>query len=346
MADPLPILVLLAVTLIGAELTLVFVNSLLPEVGPREELGHISGSGWAFGYWGGLVALAVVLGLMTPAPGSDRTILGMAPVLGLDPALGEGARAAGPFSALWYVVFMVPFFLWSPDASRRRSGTSGAIVEGLGGLKATLAGLPSRPSLLAYLLSSMFYRDAILGIATFGGIYATGVLGWGTFELGIFGLVILIAGALGAWAGGLQDRRRGPKPVIVFNIVVLTVAAAAIMTIAPNEVLFIAVGTAEAPSALPAIAFYFCGAVIGATSGSLQAASRTMLVHQANRERMAEAFGLFALTGKATSFLAPFFVALATDLSGSQRLGVVPILVLLAVGLVLMAWVRPEGGRR
>ena len=57
MADPLPILVLLAVALIGAEITLVFVNSLLPEVGPREELGRISGSGWAFGYWGGLVAL-------------------------------------------------------------------------------------------------------------------------------------------------------------------------------------------------------------------------------------------------------------------------------------------------
>ena len=346
MADPLPVLVLLAVALIGAEITLVFVNSLLPEVGPREELGRISGSGWAFGYWGGLLALAIVLGLMTPAPGSERTILGMAPVLGLDPALGEGARATGPFAVLWYVVFMVPFFLWSPDAGRRARGAAGAIAEGLRGLKATLAGLPSRPSLLAYLLSSMFYRDAILGIAAFGGIYATGVLGWGMFELGIFGLVILIAGALGAWAGGLQDRRRGPKPVILFNIVLLTAAAAAIMTIAPNEVLFIAVGTAEAPSALPAVAFYLCGAVIGATSGSLQAASRTMLVHQADRERMAEAFGLFALTGKATSFLAPFFVALATDLSGSQRLGVVPILVLLAIGLALMAWVRPEGDRR
>ena len=345
MADPLPVLVFLVLALIGAELTLVFVNSLLPEVGPHEELGRISGSGWAFGYWGGLVALVIVLGLMTPAPGSENTILGIAPILGLDPAQGEGARATGPFSVLWYVVFMVPFFLWSPDVSRRRSGAAGAVAEGLRSLKATLAGLPSRPSLLAYLLSSMFYRDAILGIATFGGIYATGVLGWGMFELGLFGLVILVTGALGAWAGGLQDVRRGPKPVILFNIVVLTVAAAAIMTIAPNEVLFLAVGTAEAPSALPAVAFYFCGAVIGATSGSLQAASRTMLIHQADRERMAEAFGLFALTGKATSFLAPFFVALATDLSGSQRLGVVPILALLAIGLVLMAWVRPEGDR-
>ena len=343
MADPLPVLAFLVAALIGAELATVFVNSLLPELGPREALGRISGSGWAFGYWGGLAALVIVLGLMTPAPGSDMTILGVAPVLGLDPAQGEGARATGPFSALWYVVFMIPFFLWSPDAGRRARGTAGIVREGLGSLKATLAGLPARPSLLAYLLASMFYRDAILGIAVFGGIYASGVLGWGMFELGLFGLVILVTGAIGSWIGGLQDAQRGPKPVILFNIVLLTAAAAAIMTIAPGEVLFIAVGTAEAPSSLPAAAFYVCGAVIGATAGSLQAASRTMLVHQADRERMAEAFGLYALTGKATSFLAPFLVALATDLSGSQRVGVVPILALLAIGLALMTLVRPEG---
>jgi len=237
---------------------------------------------------------------------------------------------------------MVPFFLYSPDAPRR-TRASGAAARGLRSLKATLAGLPARPSLLCYLLASMFYRDAVLGIATFGGIYASGVLGWGMFELGLFGLVILVTGAAGSWAGGVQDAQRGPKPVILFNIVLLTVAAAAIMTITPTEVLFLPVGSAETPSSLPAAAFYICGAVIGATAGSLQAASRTMLVRQADRERMAEAFGLYALTGKATSFLAPFLVGLATDLSGSQRVGVVPILGLLAAGLALMIPVRPEG---
>jgi len=101
MADPLPVLAFLALALIGAELAAVFVNSLLPELGSRDEVGRISGSGWAFGYWGGLAALVIVLGLMTPAPGSGKTLLGIAPVLGLDPAAGEGARAAGPFAALW-----------------------------------------------------------------------------------------------------------------------------------------------------------------------------------------------------------------------------------------------------
>ncbi len=341
--DPRTVLVLVVLALIGVELATVFVNSLLPELGPRGELGRISGSGWAFGYWGGLVALILVLGLMTPAPGSERTMLGVAPILGLDPAAGEGARAAGPFSALWYLVFMLPFFLWSPDAARQPAAVAGAVREGLRGLRATLAGLPKRPSLLAYLLASMLYRDAVLGISIFGGIYASGVLGWSLFQIGIFGLVILISGAVGSWYGGLEDSRRGPKPVIVVNVVVLTLTAGAIMSIAPHEVLFIPVGSPEAPSSLPAVAFYLCGAVIGATAGSLQAASRTMLVHQADEARMAEAFGIYALAGKATSFLAPFLVALATDLSGSQRLGVVPILILLAAGLALMTRVRPEG---
>ncbi len=342
MADPLPVLAFLVIALIGAELATVFVNALLPALGPREELGRISGSGWAFGYWGGLVALVFVLGTMTPAPGSDMTMLGMAPIFGLDPAQGEGARATGPFSALWYVVFIVPFFLWAPDGGAGQTA-AGAVKTGLASLKATLAGLPTRPSLLTYLLASMFYRDAVLGIAAFGGIYASGVLGWDMFELGLFGLVILVTGAVGSWFGGLQDQRRGPKPVIQTSILLLMAAAATIMTIAPGEVLFLAVGTPEAPSALPAATFHACGAVIGATAGALQAASRTMLVHQADRERMTEAFGLYALTGKATSFLAPFLVALVTDLSGSQRVGVIPILVLLVAGLALMARVRPEG---
>ena len=343
MNDPLPVLVLLVLALLGAELATVFVNSLLPVLAAPQEMGRISGSGWALGYWGGIVSLGIVLGMMTPAPGSEKTLLGIAPILGLDRSEGEGARATGPFSAAWYVIFMVPFFLWSPDARRRPRVTGNAIAEGLSSLRATLVQLPSRPSLLVFLLSSMFCRDAILGISVFGGIYASGVLGWGLFEVGLFGICTLVTGAVGSWAGGRADARWGSKPVILFNIAVLTTATAAIMTISRSQVLFLPVCSEATPFPAPTAAFYLCGAVIGATAGSLLAASRTMLVRLADRERMTEAFGLYALTGKATSFLAPVTVAVATDLSGSQRAGVVPILALLAAGLVLMAAVRPEG---
>ncbi len=60
---------------------------------------------------------------------------------------------------------------------------------------------------------------------------------------------------------------------------------------------------------------------------------------------MTEAFGLYALAGKVTSFVAPLLVAFATDASGSQRVGVTPILALFLVGLVLMVWVRADGAQ-
>jgi UMF1 family MFS transporter len=68
-----------------------------------------------------------------------------------------------------------------------------------------------------------------------------------------------------------------------------------------------------------------------------------MLTRQGNPERMTEAFGLYALSGKATSFLAPALIALASDMSGSQRLGITPILGLFIIGLVLLLWVKKEG---
>ena len=57
---------------------------------------------------------------------------------------------------------------------------------------------------------------------------------------------------------------------------------------------------------------------------------------------MTEAFGIYALAGKATSFLAPFSIALMTDLTGNQRIGVAPVLLLFLIGLVVMAWVRAD----
>ena len=342
LADPTAILAFLVIALIGAEYTGVFTNAALPALGGRDEIGRISGSGWALGYWGGLASLAVVLGLMVPVPGSERTVIGLEPILGLDPGRGEGARAVGPLSALWHIVFVVPFFLWTPDAPRRPRG-SNAVAKGLRELKRTFAALPSRGGFVAYLVSSMFYRDAVGGIYVFAGVYASGVLGWGMFEIGLFGVVSLVSGAAGAWIGGRADSRFGPKPVIVATIVAVMVFSCIVISTGPAEVLLIGVGTPEAPSSLPAIVFYVCGAAIGAAAGPLLAASRTMLVWQADEERMTEAFGLYALAGKVTSFAAPFLIAVATEASGSQRVGITPILFLFLVGLVAMAWVDARG---
>ncbi len=338
MRDPFWILVAFGVGMIGMEFATIFSNAMLPDLGDKEEIGRISGSGWAFGYWGGIVALLVML-LFLAENEEGVTLLGNPPLFGLDPATREGTRSVGPLTAIWYAVFMVPFFLWVPDV-KRKAASKGAVVRGLQELWHTLKSLPERISLTAYLGSSMLYRDALNGLFGFGGIYAAGVLGWSITEIGVFGIVAAFAGAVFAWIGGFADRRWGPKPVIVWTVVILIVVVSVIVTTSREMVVFMPV---DPDSSLPDIVFYICGAAIGGAGGALQAASRTMMVRQSRKDRMTEAFGLYALSGKATAFLAPAAIAFATQMTDSQRLGMLPLIPLFVLGLLFMLWVKPDG---
>ncbi|WP_108483687.1 MFS transporter [Oceaniglobus ichthyenteri] len=330
-----------AVGLIGMEFATIFTNSILPELGPKERLGRISGNGWAFGYVGGLVTLVIMLVFFAESGATGKTFAGFTPPFGLDPDAREGTRFVGPLTAIWFAVFMIPFFLWVREP-RRPPAPPGAVMLALRGLKGTLRALPRTPSLFAYLASSMFYRDALNGIYTFGGIYAAGVMGWSVVDTGMFGILAIVAGAVFAFVGGWADSAFGPKPVIVLCILVLIVMAITVVTITPLTVLWI---TVAPESNLPDQAFLAVGVGIGAAGGALQSASRTMLVRQANPARMTEAFGLFALAGKATSFMAPLAIGAATYFSGSQQIGVSPLIGLFALGLVLLLWVKPDGDR-
>ncbi|TNF20049.1 MAG: MFS transporter [Rhodobacteraceae bacterium] len=335
------ILLSFAIGLIGMEFATIFTNSMLPDLGTREEIGRISGNGWAFGYCGGLVALVIMLLLFAESAATGTTLIGIPPILGLDAAAREGTRAVGPLTALWYVVFMVPFFLWVRDPKPAVTAP-GALHRALSDLKATIRRLPRSPSLFAYLASSMFYRDALNGMYVFGGIYAAGVLGWSVVDVGIFGILAIISGAVFAFLGGIWDARFGPKPVIAAAILALTFAAVSTVLVSPTSLYGVALAEG---SALPDIAFYAIGAVIGAAGGVIQSASRTMMVRQANPARMTEAFGLYALAGKATSFIAPLSIGVVTQITGSQQLGVTPLIALFLIGLLLLRWVKPEGDR-
>lgn len=326
--------------LVGMEFATIFINAMLPELGPRWRMGRISGTGWAFGYVGGLLALVMVLTLFAEGD-SGRTIAGLEPAFGLDPEAREGTRFVGPFTALWYAAFMIPFALWvrlphKPDAIPLRRSLAEALPE----LRATLARLPRTPSLFAYLGSSMFYRDALNGMYVFGGIYAAGVLDWSVVDVGIFGILAATAAAIFSWVGGQADHVFGPKPVILFNLILLTLVAVAVIFVSREAVFGMPV---DEGSILPDITFYILGATIGAAGGALQTASRTMMVRQANPARMTECFGLYALAGKATSFLAPLSIGIMTDLTGTQQAGITPLVVLFLLGLGLLVFVRADG---
>jgi UMF1 family MFS transporter len=325
--------------LIGMEFATIFTNAYLPDLHPDpDERGRLSGSGWAFGYLGGLLALMIML-LLFQAGDNGRTMMGIAPLLGLDPETGADTRIVGPLSAIWYAVFMVPFFLYVRDTPALHSEQVG-LGAGLREVLSTIRGLPKNPSLLAYLGSSMFYRDALNGMYTFGGIYALGVLGWSIMEIGVFGILAVLSGTVFCWVGGRADRRYGPKPVIVCCCVVLIVTAGLILSITPVSILGIPLAEG---SPAPDITFYVAGVLIGAAGGVLQASSRTMMTYQGDPGHMTEAFGLYALSGKATSFLAPALIAITSDITGSQRLGITPLVGLFALGLFLLIWVKPKG---
>jgi MFS transporter, UMF1 family len=341
-------LFVIALAVFGMEFAAVFNNAMMPDLVPRSELGRLSGSAWGLGYLGGLVSLVIVLGFMSASPETGRTLLGLEPIFGLDPAMREGDRAAGPLTAIWYVVFALPMFLFTPDIARR-AASGGAVRRGLARLWQTIRGLPREKSYFSFLMSSMFYRDALNALYTFGGIYAAGVLGWSIIQIGIFGILANITGALGAWFGGRLDQRFGPRFVVAWSALVLTLCCILVISTTQREVLFMPVGGGE-DSALPDIVFYVAGALIGAAGGSIQAASRTLLVDQVDRDRVTEAFGLYALSGKATTFIGPLAIAVATGFFASeafglstqdaQRLGVTPIILLFGIGLALLPWVK------
>ncbi len=331
-----------AVGMIGMEFATIFTNSMLPDLGKKEELGRISGNGWAFGYVGGLVALVIMLTLLVENSETGKTLIGIDPILGLDATQREGTRSVGPLTAFWYILFMVPFFLWVRDPKPAKPA-KGATLKALKVVGGTIRNLPKTPSLFAYLGSSMFYRDALNGMYTFGGIYAAGVLEWSVIDVGIFGILAIISGAIFAWLGGKADTRFGPMPVIKLCIWVLCGVAISILFISRESVFGIAVGP---ESSLPDQAFYVMGILIGAAGGVIQSASRTMMVRQAIPDRTAESFGLYALAGKATSFIAPFLIGVMTALSGSQQIGVTPLIGLFLLGLILLRWVDPAGDHK
>lgn len=323
---------------IGMEFATIFTNALMPTLSEHDEMGGISGNGFAFGYLGGLLALILMLLFFAENSATGKTLLGIEPLFGLDSEAREGTRAVGPFSAIWYAVFMVPFFLWVKEP--RTAARPLQIGAALASLMELLASLRFRKSLSAYLASSLFYRDALNALYAFGGVYAYNVLEWETIQIGVFGILGAVTAMIAAFIGGGLDKRLGPRPVIAGAIVVLILVCLVIVGMTRDSVWGIAMDPA---SSTPDLVFYVCGALIGAAGGPLQAASRTMMLRHTTPDQATEAFGLFALSGKVASFISPFLIAVATGMTGSARLGISPVIGLFGVGLILLLWVKPRG---
>lgn len=324
---------------IGAEYALIFINSQLPSLCDENEAGGLSGSGFAFGYAGGVLSLLIML-VFFVEQSSGQTITGHAPALGLDAEEREGTRFVGPFTAAWFALFMIPYFLWVRDLGPPRQGQG--MRDALRLLVKSVRGLRHRISLTTYLGSSMFYRDALNGLYGFGGTYAVLVLNWDIVSVGIFGIVSAVSAALFSWVGGRFDRALGPKPVVIAAIWGLM--AVCITIVGMNREQIFGIPLAEG-SSVPDIVFFGCGVLIGGLGGTLQAASRSLMVRHTDPNAPTESFGLYGLSGRATAFLAPALIGLVTTISESARIGVSPVIALFLAGLILLRWVDAKGDR-
>jgi UMF1 family MFS transporter len=338
-----PLLLAYGVATIGVEFATVFNNAMMPSLVPPDKIGRLSGTGWATGYVGGILSLILVLGFLAADPGTGRTLFGFVPLFGLDPLTHQGDRITGPLTGIWFVIFVLPMFLLTPDYPTKRRLRE-ALRQGLTDLRQTLGELPQRKSLAAFLLANMVYTDGLVSLFAFGGIYAAGTFGWHTIQIGSFGILLAIAGTFGAWLGGKLDDSLGPKRVIAGSMLILLLSIVAILLVDKDSILFVKVAPPEPGGALfsgaAERAYLVLGCLIGAAGGPLQAASRTLLIRLAPQDRIAQYFGLFALTGKVTSFVGPLLIGVITAVTESQKAGMAVLVLFFVAGLALLARVR------
>jgi UMF1 family MFS transporter len=306
-------LVLAVVAAIAFEVATVFYNAMLPDLVPAGRIGRWSGWAWGIGYLGGLLCLVVALfGLvMTPTP-----------LFGLDKATSEHVRAVAPLTALWFAVFSLPFFLLTPDRPSTGVAPLAAAGAGLRQIAHTLRHLGREPNIARFLVSRLFYTDALNTLFAFGGIYAAGTFGMGFDEVILFGIALNVTAGLGAAAFASLDDRIGPKPTILAAIAGLMLFGTAVLLVEQK------------------MWFWVFGLAVGIFVGPAQAASRSLMAHLAPAERESEMFGLFALSGKATSFIGPAVLAWATLAFDSQRAGMASIIVFFAIGFVVLMGVE------
>ena len=334
-----------AIATIGVEFAIVFSNSMMPTLVPPDQIGRLSGTGWATGYVGGLLSLIFVLGFLAANAETGRTLVRIRAAVRPRSRHAPGRPHHRSPDRIWFIIFALPMFLLTPDYPAKRPARA-ALREGLIELKQTLGELPRHKSMAAFLLANMIYTDGLVSLFAFGGIYAAGTFGWDTIRIGTFGIILAVAGTFGAWIGGRLDDSLGPKRVITGAMLILLLAIVGILLVDRDSILFIKVAPPVPGGALFAgaseRAYLLLGCLIGACGGPLQAASRTLLIRMAPKDRIAQYFGLFALTGKVTSFVGPLLIGVITAVTGSQKAGMAVLVLFFVAGLVLLARVKDK----
>ena len=333
-------LLLLIFASVAAEFSIVFNDSMMPRLIGQDEVGRVSNTAWGLGYLGGMLVLILVIALLAGSPDTGLTLLGLEPLFGLDPALGEDARITGPLAALWYLLFILPMFLFTPDAGKGLPMAK-AVRSGIAELGGTVRDLKQRPGIARFLIARMLYQDGVNGLLILGGAFAAGMFGWATIEIGVYGILLNMIAIFGCFVAGRLDLRLGSKTVVLIGLVLLLTATLGIISTGPDYVFFglLPLSMQDSGGLFGTVAeraYVLFGLLIGIAFGPVQASSRSYLARSISPDDAGRYFGIYALSGRATSFMATLMFSLVTYVSGSAHLGMAGLILFLASGFILL----------
>ncbi|MCH2450096.1 MAG: MFS transporter [Gracilimonas sp.] len=297
------------VATLGAELSFIFYNAMLPDLTTSLTIGKWSGWGWAMGYAGGLLCLIV---------GYFGFVENGAAWFGLDEGSLQNVRITFLFTGIWYALFSLPMFLKTPDTPSKNKSMKRAVSDGMKELKNGLSMLKEEPNIWKFLLARLFYNDGLATIFAMGGVYAAGTFGFDTGQIFMFGIALNVTAGLGAFGFAWLDDISGSKNTIIGALIGFIIPVVAVLFVESESW------------------FWIWGLMLGIFVGPVQASSRTFMGRIAPQDKRNQMYGLFALSGKMTTFAGPIMVGWITFFTDSQRWGMSAILLLLAIGLVLM----------
>jgi UMF1 family MFS transporter len=303
---------LFVVANVGFESSNVFYNAFLPEISTTKTIGRISGLGYFLGYVGGLICLALGLGLYRAwVPETDFL----------------NVRSTILLVAAWYLVFSLPMFLGVRErAARRPPPDRGYLREGFHRLGVTIGHLRELRWAMRLIVARMIYNDGLVTVIGFASIYAGAVLGMPLDDVLVMAIALNVAAGIGALGFGYIDDRIGGKTTLAITLVGLTVAG------------LVGVSTSSVTG------FWIAATLIGIMMGPNQSASRSLLARLVPGHKHAEAFGLFAFSGKMSSLFGPLAYTTALATTGSHRVAMGTIVGFFVVGLLVLLTIREHEG--
>jgi MFS transporter, UMF1 family len=335
-------LVWIMLALIGCTLCFeysnVFCSAMLPNVSPPGRMGFLSGLGFSLGNLFGIVLFVFYL----VAWGFNAH-----PWFGLDVARHEPERAVGILSAIWLVAFYLPMFVLTPDSPSTRRRIPQAMRDGIASLLHTLSRLRSYGNTSLYLAARLLYNEGFVVMMLFTSVVAAGVLHWTPRMLVAMGLINSVVATFAGLFAGWLDRRAGTKVATMLFVAGCLLANIVVCSITPDTVFFVKLHAAAAPQAaalpgwdlyptLPDQVFLVTQNLMAFFVTGGLATSRTLMAKLSPRNMLNEFFGLYAVSGNATSFVGPLAIGIVTAIFASQRAGVAVGIVFLTAGLLLM----------